>query len=362
MEFVAGLIGGAALVLAYLQLKAQLKQTDKRLHYVRYVSSLVLSRNELTREAVEFYLNGQRLINPHVYRIKVENTGSAPIVPADFESPILIRCTTSLFVAGVVSWNRTGVMRPEQNSLAGTARELRLGPMLLNPRDALRLTILVQVAEDDLSISGRLAGVEQILQIPPMGLGPTAGLYLANEYWPDRKAVRADVSDETTPAKSNSRWLSCMKFTLPLVANLDGEVERLIKGVEVRLHGKLTNSPSVISYSLDNESTEVIAASDSSNPLLIRSRQSEFRHAHARKLRNLNERSEAEEEVSISLGRHKVHIEPITLAPGDVLHVELIVDGLGDDLEIESPVPIVEAASFVPRQGALMSSWIMIRI
>lgn len=57
-----------------------------------------------------------------------------------------------------------------------------------------------------------------------------------------------------------------------------------------------------------------------------------------------------------------MHIEPITLAPGDVLHVELIVDGLGDDLEIESPVPIVEAASFVPRQGALNVELDMIRI
>jgi hypothetical protein len=53
------------------------------------------------------------------------------------------------------------------------------------------------------------------------------------------------------------------------------------------------------------------------------------------------------------MSRHEVHIEPVTLAPGDVLHIELIVDGSGDDLEIQSPVPIVEEASFVPRGDAL---------
>jgi hypothetical protein len=47
-------IGVAGTVLGYLALKAQLKQTDKRLHYIRFVGGLGFSREELTREAIEF--------------------------------------------------------------------------------------------------------------------------------------------------------------------------------------------------------------------------------------------------------------------------------------------------------------------
>jgi hypothetical protein len=101
----------------------------------------------------------------------------------------------------------------------GSYHELRLGPMLLNPGDAVKLTALVESAGDDLSITGRLVGVEQILEIPPMSLSPSGGLRFINEHSRelrftdehrrDGKTDRADIlvrNQKTKVALRHQAW------------------------------------------------------------------------------------------------------------------------------------------------------------
>jgi hypothetical protein len=57
MEFAAGvLLGIVGSYLSFLALRAQLKQTDKRIHYVRFVSPFLVPRDDATCEAIELYL------------------------------------------------------------------------------------------------------------------------------------------------------------------------------------------------------------------------------------------------------------------------------------------------------------------
>jgi len=92
MEFAAGiLVGIISAILTYFTLKAQLRQTNRRVHYVRYISPLLMSRDDATQNAVELELYGEPLISPYVYVVNIENPGSAPIVPSAFDSPIAIR-------------------------------------------------------------------------------------------------------------------------------------------------------------------------------------------------------------------------------------------------------------------------------
>jgi hypothetical protein len=302
----------------------------------------------VTREAIKYYLNGEQLVNPNVYVIKIENAGSAPIVPSDFQSPIIIRFPASRFVELAFRGNRPDILRQEQVELADSDRELRLGPALLNPHDALRVIALVQGANDDLSITGRLAGVEQIVKIPPMDLNPTAELRLINRNWQDPKAARINPKHRNTDAQSGDRTLGTIKSEFPLFANPDGAVEMLLDGVEVRVHGEPTNSPAVIRYSFTNESRQEVALSDQDAPLSIRSGPSQFRHANASIRRQISRRYEVSEEVTASLSPHELRIAPFRLGPGDMLNVDMIVDGSSDDLEIKSPVPVVEHLSLIP--------------
>jgi hypothetical protein len=355
MQFLAGLLVGVAgvagvitMIFAYLTWKAQLKQTDKRLHYVYYVSSLTLSRDDVTREAIKYYLNGEQLVNPKVYVIKIENAGNAPVVPSDFQSPIIMRFPASRFVELAFRENRPNILRREQIDLADSDRELRLGPALLNPHDTLRVIALVQGANDDLSITGRLAGVEQIVRIPPMDLNPAAELRLINKNWHDRTVGRINPKPRNMDVQSGDRALGTIKSEFPLFANPDGAVEMLLDGVEVRVHGESTNSPAIIRYSFTNENRQEVTLSDQDAPLSIQSGPSQFRHANASIRRQIGRRYDVREEVTMSLSPHELRIPPFRLGPGDMLNVDMIIDGSSDHLKVRSPVPVVEHLSLIP--------------
>jgi hypothetical protein len=243
--------------------------------------------------------------------------------------------------------NRPDILRQEQIDLVDSDRELRLGPVLLNPHDALRVIALVQGAEDDMSITGRLAGVEQIVEIPPMDLNPGAELRLINKNWHSRRAAKIDAENRNTHVRG-ARTLGTIKSEFPLFANPEGAVEMLLDDVEVRVHGESTHSPKVLRYSFTNDSREEVAASGQNAPLSIQSGRSQFRHAHASIRRPVNRRYDVREEVAADISPHELRIAPVRLGRGDMLNVDMIVDGSSDDLEIKSPVPVVEHVSFVP--------------
>jgi hypothetical protein len=353
MEFAAGvLLGIVGSYISFLALKAQLKQTDKRIHYVRFVSPFLVPRDDATREAVELYLNGRQLINPHLYVVRIENSGRAPITPNDFDSPIIVRLNKSIFTWATLSWNRSDILR-EEHKIKMSLRELRVGPILLNPRDALTLVALVEAAEDDLSVIARAAGVEQIVQIPPADWA-SALKFVNEEYLRKGEAGRESRRVPHTRLPSNA--LECWRFRWPLLANPDGQTQDLVDDVEIRVNGVTTSQPTMLTFGITNKTGRTLSSSDFGGLITVRCPQSVFRHGSVVDQHRVGRRLQERRQLPISVTDHEIRISPPTLDPDDTIDLSVILDGSGDDLEISSPsVPIVTTLSLVPDEKSPMT-------
>jgi hypothetical protein len=310
---------------------------------------MLVSRDEAANTAMKLYLDGHELVNPHVNAIKIENTGRAPIVPDDFDGPISIRLHESIFLSLSISWNRPNILQEDKHELQMSTRELQIGPMLLNPGDVLTVIAVVDTIADDLSVVGRLAGVEQILQIPPSET--MAHLRFLNDNYyvgPTKRAAPLPVPN----AKLAGKTLDCMRFRWPILANPNGQAHSLLKDIEVRVNGFATSQPIALIYGLSNTTKETILASDFGGPLTIRSRESIFRHAYARRKPPL----EDEDFLPIEVRDHEIRVQPTQLERDDIVNVTVILDGAGDDLDVSSPsLPIIVGSPMTIDPQSLLS-------
>ena len=158
------LVGVVGLVLGYLTLRAQ--RTVKRLQYTSKRRPLFFIQRDEVLENVEVTSGGYRLIAPWLYLLRIENAGNTPIVPGDFTSPLIIRLRISNFALAELAWNRADVLQ-QSDQLAMSSREMRIGPILLNPRDRLDLTAIIDGSADDVEVTTRVAGIEEVIHAPP---------------------------------------------------------------------------------------------------------------------------------------------------------------------------------------------------
>jgi hypothetical protein len=313
------------------------------------ISPLLLSRDDATRDVVELFLYGHRLINPHIYVVKIENSGSVPIVPGDFDSPILIRLNQSIFLWIALSWNRPDILREEQHNveMSPSSQELRVGPMLLNPGDALTLVALVELADDDLSVIGRLAGVEQIVQIPPADWASYMTFFRKDDVDSNEGGSSPKLLQKPDPV-SSYKTLHCIAFQPPLLTNPNNQAGPLLEMIEVKVNGTVTTNPTMLIYGFFNSTGAKLSPSDFGGPITVLSHQSIFRHARAYRSYHLDNAQERTT-LPIKISDHEVRIEPPGLNPDETLHLDIIVDGPGDDLEFSSPsVGMVGTSPMVP--------------
>jgi len=174
LEFVLGfLLAVATGIIAYLAYRTQLSQSFKRLHYTSFITPLIFPTMEEGAPTITVGLNGETFINPLLCAARIENTGRAPVVPADFDGPLAISCEgPAIFRTGQIECNPPGIIdinkRPDVLGVELSEAELRIGPVLLNPHDNITVVYIADAAPDDweLKVSGRIAGIEEIIKLP----------------------------------------------------------------------------------------------------------------------------------------------------------------------------------------------------
>ncbi|CAH1090714.1 hypothetical protein NTG1052_80052 [Candidatus Nitrotoga sp. 1052] len=105
-------------------------------------------------------IDGKILGNPYVSVLELSNTGSRPILATDFEGPLKIAVTSP-----------SGVVKVQLGATTPTSLEPKIDiaegvvlvqPLLLNPHDVIRMTLVSANSRPEYSIRGRVAGVSEI--------------------------------------------------------------------------------------------------------------------------------------------------------------------------------------------------------
>lgn len=173
MEFAIGtLIAFATLVVTYFAYRVSRNQSFKRLHYSSFMAPLVLSRWYDNEDTIKIRQDGEEFILPFLCAARIENTGRVPILPSDFNGPLTIRLKgMAVFRCGALTWNRTDIFdprRPDPLAVNQERSEIAINPILLNPRDSITISYIADFIPGDwgLEVSGRIAGVEEIIKLP----------------------------------------------------------------------------------------------------------------------------------------------------------------------------------------------------
>jgi hypothetical protein len=174
MEFAIGtLIGIASVLLAFLGYRTGLRQSFKRIHYTSFITPLIIPDLGQSLAHVTVYQGTEELIFPFLCVARIENTGRAPILPTDFDGPIITRHHNemAIFRYGRLGSNRPGILDPDKpNGINVNVKgsEVCIGPTLLNPRDSITIEYVADIIPEEweLQVTGRIAGVEELLRIP----------------------------------------------------------------------------------------------------------------------------------------------------------------------------------------------------
>jgi hypothetical protein len=326
---VAGvLVGVAGTIIAYRSLKAQHKETNKKLHYVTYVNSLIVPRGRIAQK-IELYFRGEELINPCIALIYIQNSGEASVVEQDFRSPIKIRFEQALIFMGMTRGNRPDVLTSEQ--LSATPTHIEIGPTLLNPGDAITFICLIEAASPEISVFGRLVGVDQISRLDEFESGSNL------------RFVRDDLLLSTFKTNGNLRQkrayrkkLEITRFEWPLLANPNGQIDELLEQIRVRVSGVFLKDPHLYLFDITNSGTEPILPSDYDGSLVVRTDEGTIVHAE------LDYRIGPDrQEMVVRSTEREVLIEPRRLDPEHVFSLLVLVDGNGQDLRLENePAPV----------------------
>ncbi|GAB2876487.1 hypothetical protein [Streptomyces mayteni] len=235
MEFWVGTaIAVASFALAGVALAWQKRGgTFKRIHYTAYREQLLMDRSEGAFDdfsagpiSVHLEPGGHELVWPMAFKLKLANTGRAPITPDDFSAPISITFgNLCRFVGGAIEVNRGAVEEfVQSDSLELSGGILKISPFLLNPGDQITLSGILNgiPAEEGITISGRIAGVETFARLAPEDGGITMKLlgrsliYDSMESWPSNPALDIKVVvlpkflplDEIAPSGADGRGIS----------------------------------------------------------------------------------------------------------------------------------------------------------
>lgn len=129
-------------------------------------------------EGIQVSIEGKPLHTPFVSVLELTNTGSKPILAADFEGPLKI-----------VVAKPSVVVKAQLESATPTSLEPRVDlvesivivqPLLLNPGDVIRLTTVTADARPEYSVRGRIAGVQEVTVNDAQSARKTKRLWLTH--------------------------------------------------------------------------------------------------------------------------------------------------------------------------------------
>lgn len=335
MEFTIGtIVGVLAVILAYLTYRSQLGVSFKRIHYSSFVMPFIIPRDEEVRESLKIRYDGDELVYPLLCGAKIENTGRSPIMPSEFDGPLVIRHKgLSIFRCGHIILNRPNILdierHPECVDLNVQKGEIHIGPTLLNPRDTITIVYIVEAVPADFNIEaiGRIAGIEKLLDLPKPDGRITLTLNGSN------LPVSQTKGSESIPKEKLSIWI----LVTPMLAdpqNMFG------KEMEVFVRGTVVKDAHLIGVTISNDgSTPVEHSARSAVTLklpksrLIRlmSAQIEGRSPGARSLLSPSETTQ-----HLTPYSHQIVITPPRLEPNEMLRINLIASGNCEDMTAES--------------------------
>jgi hypothetical protein len=112
-------------------------------------------------EGLQVVVDGKTVKSPFVSVLQLSNTGSRPILTADFEGPIKIQASKPSEIL------KAQVDEAAPSSLVAKAEVtggvILLQPLLLNPGDRLAFTVVTANSRPEFVVSGRIAGVHEVL-------------------------------------------------------------------------------------------------------------------------------------------------------------------------------------------------------
>jgi hypothetical protein len=155
----------ASLTLAFIAYRQQSKRVLKRMHYTANGCKFILWENR----DVEVHMQGHPLIFPNLYLLRIQNTGGAPIIPSDFSSPLKLHFgTTAKIIYGVIRFNRPDLLGEMPKLVKSYNGDIFIEPFLINPRDRIDIIMVVDGILTEPSVQARIAGVEELVFLPPL--------------------------------------------------------------------------------------------------------------------------------------------------------------------------------------------------
>ncbi|MCF5024700.1 hypothetical protein [Pseudomonas lurida] len=128
---------------------------------VRVVSSSALqpSSSEQFRD-LQITLNGSPVPSPYLSTFELENTGSKPILTADFEGAIQI---LSQGKAKFISAQLVGTEPKDiPVSITNSDEGMKISPFLFNPKDKVTISLVTSGDAPSFSVRSRIAGVKEV--------------------------------------------------------------------------------------------------------------------------------------------------------------------------------------------------------
>jgi len=111
-------------------------------------------------DGIEISVDGKPLTSAFVSVLELSNSGSKPVIASDFEGPIRI---LTLAPSGIVKARFTSATPASlEPDLTFSEEALLLQPLLLNPGDILRFTVIAAKGKPEYSVRGRIAGISEI--------------------------------------------------------------------------------------------------------------------------------------------------------------------------------------------------------
>ncbi|MER7441827.1 hypothetical protein [Micromonospora avicenniae] len=313
--FITTVIALLSLIAGVASFKMAKRQALKRLHFTANRYEFLLWKNEnLVAE-----VSDHSLIYPSIYILRLEHTGDAPIVPADFSGPIRIHFgKPAQIMVGIVRWNRPRVLEAATD-LEGRAGDLLIKPVLLNPRDRIEVVVVVDGVPTEPFVEARIAGVQEVSFLRPreteihMKLDGRSLIFETMAEWP-KVPGRLDPTIFVIPALVDP------------VGDLHERVDLSVDGVPI---------PNAHLYSVifDNKSGKPVGRNQFDGPLIIEWPNTRLALVKAK----LNDEPLRKDQLRrfVKWDAHNLEIIPAPLKPGETLVIDAMTSGPGDDARVK---------------------------
>jgi hypothetical protein len=156
-QFVGAILGAFAIAASIVI--AVLQRRRKRLSYEVVTQLPLLTVQEEIQGRVRLYFDNQALDDVTLIAVRLINDGNLPLRSLDFETPLVIHFNDAAHVLSSEIIEQRPTDLPVDLDSDGTS--VSIAPLLLNPRDYVKLKCLVTGFER-VAISGRIAGVASI--------------------------------------------------------------------------------------------------------------------------------------------------------------------------------------------------------